>query len=150
MLSRKNIKVNNTLPPEYIILDIGELVKTLIANVHFFSNLSREKDLIIKFIMDSLINEHDGQYQLDYNCLEIFEKAIGTERETEVLQAANHIVAFGEKLYSDLRKLGVYKDGKLFYEFAEWVDKDIMLARLDVLHDDYPRLNKLVGIGKWP
>jgi hypothetical protein len=89
-------------------------------------------DMIAQIVMESIMYEGRAQDELNYACVEMFMNELGTECETSYKRLANLLNRFGSDVFHKLRALKAYQNGYLYYQFHDWLGKDMVLRRLNV------------------
>lgn len=81
-------------------------------------------------VLQSLTYEKDAELNLAYNVMDEITQHTGDVYSAEAVAAANATVRFGAALYDQFKALSMYRNGYLFYQFQQWLDRDLVLRRL--------------------
>jgi hypothetical protein len=132
--------------PDFIILEVDAPGKDFLSRLRDLDNMVPDKDdlrsleyffasreVFIAMVLETLTYEKDAILELSYRLMEEVQGAMGSMPSTkEVDLAAEAIVTFGSSLYEELRRMRIYRNGYLPYQFARWLGNDLILQRLDV------------------
>lgn len=92
--------------------------------------MAPDEDMLMEFIIGSLMYQDEAQYTLAFNVLEEVERALSLALDDDKYRIANAVVRFGEHLRQELDRLKVYQRGFLAYQFQQWLGHDLVLCRL--------------------
>ena len=91
-------------------------------------------DMIATMVMESIHYEKQARDELNFACAELFMNQLGTECEQSYRRLANLVNRFGEDVLGKLRALRAYQNGYLYYQFHDWLGKDLVLRHLRTEH----------------
>jgi hypothetical protein len=137
--------------PRYIILDISQHTTALRSRLRCMPgyceveyegvpNRNWTEEQIMEMIFGWITYRHEAELQLDYECMSIVDQALGGAFENYADMLARAIADFGKVLLEQLLQFEVYQKGYLFYQFAGWAGRDIILERLH--RDQIPFIGK--------
>ena len=115
---------------EYIILDTRTAIERLRRRMERLRNLDADEDKILEIIIQSIAFNRSAEIELDYNCLDIVSQYLGHAYSDDVTDIAKAMSIFGKTILEDLRQLGAYKNGYLFYQFFKMLGPDVILVKL--------------------
>lgn len=122
----------NKRTPDCIILNIGEIVKTLLNKIRQLNDLIPEEDSIMELVMESLAYEQNAMLELSYSVLDTMREAMGSIYDADVTVASNAVMQFGDAVFKELQRIKAYHNGYLHYQFLQWLESDVILVRLVV------------------
>jgi len=138
-------QVNRELAISNIILDTSALIKELRSKITLLEELDINEFEIIQLILQSIMFEKDAEIRLANECMTLMKNCLGpscfesiqenvinsrllTNYVNDVTSISNATYAFGCIIVNELRRIKAYRDGYLFYQFQQMLDKDIVLA----------------------
>lgn len=149
--------------PLVCILDTREQIRPLLLKLQLIPGLSWDDTDIIQRVMQSIQLEHRALSQLHDDCLALVARMTGSTHYdmvatpqgwqrvarssdgvtpwlNESVQIANALAELGSHLYYQLRSLGMYQNGYLYYQFRQWLGLDMVLERFERLRSPEEQL----------
>ena len=117
-----------------VILNTNKIVSKLFSRTNLFTDIDFEDryifEAIIRSTIQSLTYEEDTQLELAYCCLEAVEQHLGEISVYKYRAALKALEVFGEEVFGELKRLRLYRNGYLFYQFNQLLCNDIVLIRI--------------------
>lgn len=110
-----------------------------LTEIDKLSLLVWDRDDVVSFILSAITYEQKAEIELDYDCMELVQGALGTDMSGDTYRAVSLVAGLGRKLFKQLRDLNIYRHGYLYYGLHSWVGDDVVLSRL--LLDKNPEIH---------
>jgi hypothetical protein len=91
-------------------------------------------DMVAQIVMESIHYEKQALHELNFACVDLFHEQLGTGSESSYTRLAGLINAFGESVLHKLRAMRAYQNGYLYYQFHDWLGRDMVLRHLHTDH----------------
>lgn len=123
---------SKTLTPDKVILDTIDLLKALRENINKIRDLdSEEADHVLQLIFEALHYDKNADFELEYGCLDVIRSFLGLSEREDFAEAETAIMEFSTELLKQIRRLRLYQNGYLFYQFLQTLGNSVVLVRID-------------------
>jgi hypothetical protein len=120
-----------TLEPKILVVDLEEVGQIFRGHLDTMEHILEDSNSLMNFIMASLTRRGDGVLGLSYDVLDEINNAKDNVYINELTALANVVVWFGEHLFNMFVRLGIYRNGRMFYEFDQWLHNEIVLRKIN-------------------
>jgi hypothetical protein len=91
-------------------------------------------DMVAQIVMESIHYERTARDELNFACAEMFLNELGSSCEDSYRRFAGLLNRFGEEVLEKLRMMRAYQNGYLYYQFHDWLGRDMVLRHLHAEH----------------
>lgn len=114
----------------YLIIDTDQALRRMREDVRVLDMLDPEWENIFNYVISTLRNEDTAMTELEFECLFLVKESLHTVTESDVVKISTSLHSLGISLYSEFKRLNLYVNNHLPFEFFDIVNNDLVLIKV--------------------